>query len=252
MKEKAITRFNIIMSGVLLTIIVLIFLGVTLAYFSDTKQTTSTYTAGNVKLTLSEAAVKNDGGGNLIEDTSKPRIFGTTEELVVHNYGHIYPGQTIYKDPTITNTGNTDEWIAAKVTLTDGDGDLTKVMGYDGYDSIDIEVLLTGGLLDEKVRFGTWNGIPNVCYNDHYAMIQIPNATKGEFSFYFLILEPVDVGDSVLVFEGVNFPDEWNNSEIMELRDLKINVQAFGVQTHKLESCLEAMTAAFPDQFDLN
>ena len=187
MKEKTVVKFNLYMSCVLLVITVLVFVGITLAYFTDFRQTTTTFTAGSVELTLSEAAVKKDSSGNLVEDIKQPRIFGAMEPTVINDYGRLYPGQSVYKDPTITNTGDTPEWIAAKVTLSDGSGDLTKVMGYEGFYSIDIEVLLSGGLLDENIHFGTWNGIPNVCHNERYAMIQIPDASQGEFSFYFLI-----------------------------------------------------------------
>lgn len=250
MKERIITKFNLYMSCVLLVVIVLIFLGVTMAYFTDTVQSTSTFVSGNVKLTLSEAAVKADTHGNLVEDTEKPRIFGALEETVIHNYGKIYPGQTAVKDPTITNTGNTPEWVAAKVTLTDGTGDLTKVMGYENYDGIDLEILLSGGLLADEIHFGDWNGIPNVRHNDHYALIQVPDASSGKFTFYFLMLKPLDVGKSVMIFDKITFPQDWNNKEMKELADLKINVQAFGVQTSQMESCLDAMTTAFPEHFN--
>lgn len=252
MLEKAVTKFNIVMSCLLLVLTVVMFVGVTLAYFSDRMQTQSTFTSGNVKITLSEAAVKRNAAGDLVEDTSKPRIFGAPGETVINDYGKVYPGQSVLKDPTITNTGSEAEWIAAKVVLSDGSGDLTKVMGYENSDMIDIEMLLSGGLLDERIHVGTWNGIAHVCYNDRYAMIQIPNAQTGEFAFYFLMLEPVPVGGSVLLFDQISFPMEWTNEELRELADLKIHIQAFGVQTFQLDSCFTAMTEAFPDHFDFN
>lgn len=252
MLEKAITKFNIWMSCILLTVTVLMFVGATLAYFSDMQQSSSVLTAGDVKIALSEAAVKTDNAGNLVVDTEKPRIFGTPGEVTIHNYGRIYPGQSIWKDPTITNIGSAPEWVAAKVILHDGAGDLTKIMGYEGFDGIDIEILLSGGLLDESVHFGTWNGIPNVCYNNRYAMIQIPHDTEETFVFYFLMLEPVKVGESVVLFDQINFPLEWVHLDMEQLKDLKIEVQAFGVQIMQLESCLEAMTGAFPDYFDFD
>lgn len=252
MLEKAVTKFNIYMSCILLSITVLMFVGATVAYFSDKQQSSFILTAGDVKIALSEAAVKKDTLGNLVEDTEQPRIFGTAEETVIHDYGRIYPGQTVWKDPTITNIGSEAEWVAAKVILYEGAGDLTKIMGYEEFDGIDIEVLLSGGLLDETVHFGTWNGIPNVCHNDRYAMIQIPHDTEETFVFYFLMLEPVEVGESVMLFDQITFPVEWINTDMEELRDLKINIQAFGVQTFQMESCLRAMTEAFPDHFNFN
>lgn len=248
-KTKRIVKFNMYASCVLLSIFLVMLVTTTIAYFTDKKVVTNTFVAGNVELVLSEAAVKADSLGNYVVDTEKPRVFGTADSAV-HNYGKIYPGQSVFKDPTVTNTGNTAEWVAVKVILTDGAGDLTKVIGYEGFEEIDIELLLTGGLLDEKVHFGQWNGIENVCYNDRYVMIQQSNEAEGVYEFYFLMLQPVQPGDSVLIFDQLIFPTEWNNAEMQELAELKIQVQAFGAQTFGLTSCLEAMTTAFPEHFN--
>lgn len=251
-KQQKIVKFNLISCCVILTVFLLMLVGTTIAYFSDRKQTTNTFTAGNAKIVLSEAAVKRDAEGNLVKDPDKPRIFGGND-VVINDYGTVYPGQSVYKDPTITNTGDNPEWIAAKVILRDGPGDLSAIMGYEGYEEIDIEMLLSGGLLNElneQDYVGVWNGIPDVCYNDHYAMVQIPNPAEGRYEFYFFILQPVAVGDSVTIFDHVNFPKAWNNSEMQHLADLKIDIQAFGVQTFQLDSCVTAMTEAFPQHFD--
>ncbi len=251
MKAEKIVKFNLYMSCILLVVFILMLVATTIAYFSDTKTVSNTMTTGNVKIALSEAAVKLDDAGNLVEDTSAPRIFGSAD-AVVNDYGRVYPGQSIYKDPTIINTGTNDAWIAAKVTVYDGRGDLTKLMGYEGYEDIDIEMLLSGGLLDEKVHFGKWNGYDNVCHNDHYVMLQVPDTANSKFEFYFIMLEPVKTGESVVLFDHVNFLDSWDGSQMQNFIDLKLDVQAFGVQTFDLNSCLEAMTEAFPDHFKLN
>ena len=249
MNKLKTIKFNLYMSCVALLILLVMFIGSTMAYFTSHKENTSVLTAGTVEIVLSEAAVKWDKIGNLVKDDDEPRIFSGVGETTVNNYGKVYPGQTIYKDPTITNTGDDAVWVAAKVTLTDGAGDLTKIIGYDGYEEIDIERLLSGGLLDEHVDFGTWNGIEDVCFNENYAMIQVADATAGEFAFYFLMLQPVNVGESVVVFEQITFEKMWDNAFMQHLCELKINVQAFGVQTFQLESCLQAMTTAFPEYF---
>lgn len=251
MNTKKVVKFNIYMSFILLGVLVLMLITATLAYFSDHKQVTNTMTAGNVQITLSESAVKPDGNGNLVADPSAARIYGGTDE-VVNKYGKVYPSQSVFKDPTIANTGDEPAWIAAKVTLTDGQGDLTKVMGYDGFEGIDIEVLLGGGLLDEKVHVGTWNGMHNVCHNDRYAMVQVPNTAEGEYAFYFFMLEPVANGESVMLFDTFEVPFEWNNAEMQHLKELTVKVEAFGVQTFDLDSCFVAMTNAFPTHFDFN
>ena len=250
MNTQKIIKFNLYVSVILLAFTVIMLVGVTIAYFTDTKQVTNTLTVGNVTIVLSEAAVKQDAAGNLVQDHDQPRIMGGAD-AVFNDYGKVYPGQTIYKDPTIINTGSDAAWIAAKVTLTDGNGDLSTIMGYEGYEEIDIETLLTGGLLDERVYVGKWNGIEDVCYNDRYAMIQVANEAEGRYEFIFLMLQPVQAGESVMIFDHITFPAEWNNAEMRHLAELKIHIQAFGVQTFQLDSCLSAMTEAFPEHFNI-
>lgn len=248
-KQKKLIKFNMISCCVILAVFVVMLVGTTIAYFSDRKQTTNTFTAGNAKIELSEAAVKRDAVGNLVEDPDEDRILGGSNG-VVNNYGTVYPGQTIYKDPTIKNTGSAAEWIAAKVILKDGPGDLHALLGSNGYAEIDIVDLLLGGLMDEQVDITDWNGLSNVWYNDHFAMVQRAHPEQGVYEFFFFILNPVAKGDSVTIFEQVSFPHWWNNTEMQHLADLKIDVQAFGVQTFQLESCVKAMTEAFPEHFD--
>ena len=246
--QKKLIKFNMYASCILLSFFVIMLVATTIAYFTVNKEVRSTFVSGNVELVLSEAAVKADAAGNYVADPDSPPIIGTADSTI-HDYGKVYPGQSIFKNPTVTNTGDNAEWIAVKVILTDGAGDLTKVIGYEGYEDIDIELLLSGGLLDETVHFGTWNGIEDVCHNDRYAMIQKANEADGIYEFYFLMLQPLQPEETVTVFDHITFPAEWNNSEMQELAELKIQVQAFGVQTSGLNSCLGAMTAAFPEHF---
>lgn len=249
MNAKKVVKFNLYMSCILLVTFVLMFIMVTIAYFTDSRQASVVLTAGNVKIALSEAAVKRDASGNWVEDPAQPRLFGGEEDLTINNYGRVYPGMSIYKDPMITNTGDEPEWIAAKVTLTDGAGDLHKIMGYPGYAEIDIEQLLTGGLLDEHVDLVEWNGIPDVCINDRYAMIQIADNAEGKYEFIFLMLQPLAVGESVTIFDQVVFNQMWNSEHMKELAGLEIHVQAYGVQLFDMGDCLQAMTSAFPSHF---
>lgn len=252
MNAQKVVKFNLIMSCVLLSVFILMFIGATIAYFFDSKQATTTFTSGKVEIMLSESPVTRDASGNLVKDTKQPRRFGAVKEDLAEPDYIVYPGTTIYKDPTITNTGDAPEWIAAKVILTDGAGDLHKVVGYSNYDEIDIEQLIGGGLLDEQVDVEEWNGIEDVCVNDRYAMIQLADRAEGRYEFFFLMLQPVGVGESVILFDEVMFDPSWNNVHMQELRELKIHVEAYGVQTQHLADCLQAMTAAFPEKFPFN
>lgn len=219
-----------------------------IAYFSDTKAASTTFTAGNVQIELSEATVMHDSAGNLVADPTSPRVMGA-EVAVIRDYGVIYPGQRICKDPLVRNTGSHDAWIAVQVTISDGKGDLHKLIGYPEFHALDIEMLLTGGLLDEKVHVGTWNGLENVCHNDRYAMVQIADPNADDYEFYFFMLQKQVPGETVQVFEEMVIPLYWSGADMQELVDLTVTVRAFGVQTFGFGTCFDAMTTAFSDYF---
>lgn len=238
----------LIIDTILLLFAVLLFAATTIAYFSDQSRVTSTITSGEVKIALSQAAVKRDSSGNLVEDAESPRVFGS-EVGTPYNYGIIYPGQMIYKDPTIKNIGSNNAYMAAKVTISDGAGDIHRLIGYSNDNALDIEMLLSGGLLSENGHFGVWNGIDNVTYNDRFAMVQIPDRANGEYHLYFMILEPVAFGEEIELFNTMFINPDWTGTDMEELKDLKIDVVAFGVQTFGFNSCYEAMTTALADHF---
>ena len=240
-------KVQLIFSVICFALSILMLAGTTFAYFSVTKQVTHTMTAGNITIELTEAAIKEEGG-HLVQDTASPRIVGGSE-VAVRDYGKLYPSMTVYKDPTIQNTGTMGAWIAAKVTITDGEGELHKVIGYEGFPGIDIRTVLSGGILEEGTHFGRWNGIDNVRYNDTFAMVQKADVGMGEYTFYFFFLQPLEQYDKVTLFERLAIPPEWNNAQMQELAQLKINITAYGVQLLDLDSCLEAMATAFPDEF---
>lgn len=66
-------------------------IGTTLAYFTDTKTVTNSFTAGNVTITLNEAKVNEEG----------QKIVGEGAERVQENTYKLYPGKEYDKDPTI-------------------------------------------------------------------------------------------------------------------------------------------------------
>ena len=78
-------------------------IGTTLAYFTDTKEVTNTFSSGNVTITLDEAPVGPDG-----QATSGNRV--TTNDY------KLYPGKEYDKDPTITvASGSEDCYLFVKV-----------------------------------------------------------------------------------------------------------------------------------------
>lgn len=228
--------------------------GETIAFFTAKSESTGVFTFGNVYIEMTEAAVKYDSQGNLIENTEASRVLAndTSEGGLpsVHDYGIVTPGQTIYKDPTIQNVGDVNAWIAAKVIIEDGAGDIFRLYKYnDYYNDIDIERMLAGGLLDEEVHVGDWMGNEYVCFNDNYAMVQIPDRDSGRYEFYFIMLKQFAPGESVELFDTFFINPYFGSSEMAEFAEFKITVQAFGVQVSGFASCYDAMTVAFAEHF---
>ena len=260
MKRKfKLTKLNIITVALVACVALIVAAaGGSIAYFTDAKETTNVFTAGSVYISLTEAAVKPDALGNLIEDTSKDRIVGNDladANVVTHDYGKLFPGQSIYKDPTITNTGKDAAWVAAKIIITDGEGDITKLIGDPQSGFINVNQLLGGGVFNNgNIHVGTWNGMTNVVYSNsensyNFAMIQASDTSSGTHEFYIYILEELAPNEAITVFDTMMINPAYGNEQMRELAQLNITVQAFAVQTFGFDSCYEAMNKAFSEHF---
>ena len=108
-------------------------IGTTLAYFTDEKTVTNTFSSGNVTITLDEAPVGLDGQA-------------TTGNRVTTNDYKLYPGKEYDKDPTITVAeGSEDCYLFVKVVngLADleaaGDTTIAKQMENNGWTLVEGE-----------------------------------------------------------------------------------------------------------------
>ena len=234
--------------------------GGTMAYFTDTKAVQNTFTVGNVAITLTEAAVKldnertSDTYGDWLKDDSKPRA-----ETGV-DYGKLYPGQTIYKDPTIKNTGSEDAYVAAKVTVT-SDGDIHSYKNDDGtytymlgvaqeYDNININVLASGGMVSEQSAEKTWNNLYPVYETATCTIYQEADREKNTYVFYVFVTEAMIEEQEVTLFTQLHIPEGWDNAEMAGFENFKINIEAFATQEYGFADCYTAITTVFPDEFD--
>lgn len=245
-------KLNIVAIVLMLAIAMIAATGGTLAYFTDDRELTNVFIAGNVYISLTEAAVKDDGTGNLIEDTQAPRVQGVaidSTEDVRHNYGMLYPGKKMHKDPTIKNTGDDPAWVAAKIIVSDGDGDINQLYGFPNSEQIDIKQMLSGALFSQSVHVGKWKDFENAYYNDTYAMVQVADAANGVYEFYIFILNQCEKDKEIELFDTMTVLSDFTNSDMRELAGLEITVQAFAVQTYGFENVYYAMTRAFPEHF---
>ena len=235
--------------------------GGTLAYFTDTDSALNTFTVGDVQIDLTEAAVKDDGYGNLIEDTEAARKDVGTADEDKYDYGKLYPGQSIFKDPTIQNLGSEKAYVAAKVTVKSA-GDLHAILGAKVgetvYDILALDDIISGGVVTDDFTQGyleDYEGTnPNLFGNIYeggdfvYQEVKVEGTAK-EYVLYFFIKDELETDETAVLFDTIEIKDKWTNADMAQLEDLEINVDAYAVQAYGFHNCFDAMTAAFPDDF---
>lgn len=217
--------------------------GASLAYLTDKEAQTNTFTSGNVDIKLDEAKVVLDNDG-YISETLEER----TEDD--QDYGKLFPGQVITKDPTITNVGSEKAYVAAKITVTATDLESLIGTGYEGL--LGINKMISGGLVKEndtmKQNHPLFGTLP-VYGDDTYSIYQVKEEA-GKHVFYVFIETIMAPYDSVTLFDTITIPSEWNNEEVAKVKDLSVTVDAFATQVQTFDDCLDAMTTAFADEFD--
>ena len=99
MKKK-----SILMAAIAVMLVAVLVVGGTLAYFTDTKSATNTFTVGDVKIKLDESNVNDPNG----------------DRVTSNEYTGVLPGIQYKKDPVVTNTGKNDAYVRAVVTIENG------------------------------------------------------------------------------------------------------------------------------------
>ena len=99
MKKK-----SILMAAIAVMLVAVLVVGGTLAYFTDTKSATNTFTVGDVKIKLDESNVNDPDG----------------DRVTSNEYTGVFPGIQYKKDPVVTNTGKNGAYVRAVVTIENG------------------------------------------------------------------------------------------------------------------------------------
>lgn len=226
----------------------------TYAYLTDTHAVKNTFTTGNVYITLDEAAVKQDvASGNWVVDDTKDRVTAVNDKVAGNAY-HLLPNTTVVKDPTITlNSGSENAWIAAKVKIS-GAADLYSLIGIPGTDMIDINGVVSGGLLGDGTKqpeAKNWNGLNGHELNGAF-IYQVPDKANNTWTLYIFMLKASTENQKVVLFNQLNISADWDNAEMEKINGMVINVEAFATQEAGFDDCYQAMTEAFGDKFNFS
>lgn len=192
-------------------------IGGTLAYFTDTDDATNTFTMGNVGITLTEPSYQG-------------------EEGVLH----VYPGQTIDKDPTIAvDEGSEDCWLIATVTISNK-SDL-----YNLFKDTEVEqnwgLSLAGNGKMVSGGIAGWDVVGNTDGDKSGTMLENTDKTQKVFltyeeptgkdtivyTFYFKNAQEAEA--SYKLFTSVNIPTIIDNGDITD-GTLSVTVNAYAIQ----------------------
>lgn len=217
-------KMNSKLRRILLTVcsaalLVCVTVGATVAYLTSTDKVENTFTVGQVKISLDEAAVGPDG--KALEGNDAKRVNSNSYKLM--------PGGEYDKDPTIHIDNSSEEaYLRVNVAVSNTAKVDALFQKYD-YAEAGITAILEG--LDLSI----WN---------------ITSSVEGDVRNYVLTLKANDSKISgetadIVLFTGVNVPEEFTNEDILELNNTTITITAYAIQADGFDSLNDAWAATF-------
>ncbi len=176
--------------------------GASLAYFTDTKSATNTFTMGNVAIKLDETNVNDPNGAR-----------------VTSNAYNVYPGAVVTKDPIVHNVGANAAYIRATVNVSNWMNlvsayypDFEATFPNDGYKAA---LNLLVGELGEG-----WS-VVGVEAGDTF--------TIGQFDAKFILKYEGALAagaDTTAMFQSVTIPTGIDNANADSFKEVKVVAQA--------------------------
>ncbi|MBQ9759818.1 MAG: hypothetical protein IJW16_00555 [Clostridia bacterium] len=228
-------------AGVALCVVALVAAGVTIAWFTDTKETSNVFTAGDVKIRLTELNPEHE-------------VIDVTNHGAQMDYGHVYPGLEVKKNTTVTNVGSEGAYLAAEIVILDGEQDIAKALSIPG------GAVAGTTPIDEFFEGGFWDGmfvraassVPHlIVWESEHCIVQYDTRMTEGFWINIFVKDILKSGESMIMWDGFTFPADWDNDQMLQCTDLRISVKTFAVQAAGFESCEQAVTEAFGNGFGI-
>ena len=186
----------------------------TLAYLTDTKTATNTFTVGSVTITLDETDVDVMG----VKDS---------DNRVMNNSYKLLPGQSYTKDPTVTVLAKSEEsYVRMIVTVSDIEAlkaafPAAEYYGADG-------TFLLQNLVDWNNAKWSYVKCENGVYEFRYAEKVAYNENDNT------VLEPL--------FTKITLPGTIDNDSLAKLNEVEITVEAHAIQAAGFDDAADAWT----------
>ena len=144
-----------------------------------------------------------------------------SEEVTSRTYTDIIPGSKLDKDPTIVNTGKYDMWVRINVIFTNANN----------WKSVSERNNLNGPI-------DVLKGISNDWY---YSNEGIYDNTNDTITYTFYYKNVLSSNQSAILFNKVEIPYSFNNSDMSKLSTFQIKITADALQRDNTgDSCYEA------------
>lgn len=203
--KKKITAIFLCVALVAIAIV-----GASLAYFTDTKTATNTFTMGDVKIVLDET------------DVTKP-----TGPRVTSNTYNTYPGAVVTKDPVVHNTGSNAAYIRATVKVENWVTTCKECYKFDG----------TGGYANTLVDYLVVEKKLGNGWSVEKAMV---DANGNDVTFVLKYDGKLAAkGDTTAMFQQVQIPAGLENGQTLGT----ITVKADAIQTDGFDTWNAAFNA---------
>ena len=178
--------------------------GATLAYFTDEGDVSNTFTVGSgVSIKVDEAKVEKKG-----DNTWKP-LTERTEEGV--EYGDVYPGAYLPKDPTLTNTSEASG-VYARMVVTIDNAAAWKA------------ACANHNITDLGYIFGGYDEA------DWSKASVVENTEADTITYTYEYERVLAAGEDATLFTSVTIPKEFTNAEMTALGDFNIDIQGQAIQ----------------------
>lgn len=188
----------------------------TMAYLTDNKTVTNTFTVGQVKIKLDEAKANPDG--SLVENADR----------VTENSYKLIPGHTYNKDPMVTVL-NGSEPSYVKMTVT-----------FSNAKELDDIFAPTGGANLTSI----FNGYDN---NSWIYKGNTKDETKNTRTYEFWYKETVGAPDGNValdaLFDSITVPGTITNEQLATIEGMTITVNAYAIQADGFANATEAFAA---------
>lgn len=213
----------------------------TLAYLTDTKTVTNTFTVGNVQIKLDEAQVDPATGKKVDPEV---RISGPQAT----NSYKILPGRTIDKDPTVSVKSGSENCYVRMLVTVDGLDALKAAFPQQKYADwyLTDGTFLLQNLVKDSQNASTWD--------PKWECIEVTNDTY-EFRYADIVdtanFHDTDNDEFVelpALFKNVTVPGAMTNEEYANLQNVKIIIEAHAIQVEGFENDVEAAWTAFDAQ----